>query len=240
MRTNRVKAKVRAGEKAFGCWFHFPSLQVVEMMGLLGFDYIFIDGEHGAFTLTHIEEMCMVADRMGMTTLARVPNIHPSTVLRFLDRGVMGILGPHIITRDDVEALVKACKFAPQGVRSFTGRRVTDYGIPEDLDISRLMEEANEEVLVMALIEDAQALENLPDILSVEGLDALSFGPNDLAQSMGYPGHPEHPQVVRAMERASEQIRASGKVFGPDLMVRMTLADEIACAGREFLRREGS
>ena len=70
------------------------------MVGILGFDYIFIDGEHGVFNLSEIEQMCIAADGLGLTPIARVPNIHPSTILRFLDRGVMGIIGPHISTID--------------------------------------------------------------------------------------------------------------------------------------------
>lgn len=239
MKINRVKAKIGTGEKAFGCSFNFPSLQILEMVGLMGYDHIFIDGEHGTFTLKDIEEMCMLADSMGITVLARVPNNHPSTILQFLDRGVMGILGPHIVTKEDVEALVRACKFKPQGIRSFTAHRVVKYGIP-DLDLPELMANANEQVMVSALIEDAQALENLPEILSVEGLDVLSFGPNDLAQSLGYVGQPEHPEAVKAREKATEQIRASGKTFGPDLMEQLRIVGALAEVGKKFISGKGS
>ena len=200
MKINRLKAKIGTGEKAYGCTFNFPCLQILEMVGLMGYDHIFIDGEHGTFTLKDIEQMCMLADSMGVTVHARVPNNHPSTILRFLDRGVMGILGPHIVTKEDAENLVKACKFAPQGIRSFTSQRVVEYNIP-GYNLPELMAHANEQVLVHALIEDAQALKNLPEILSVEGLDVLSFGPNDLAQSLGYVGQPEHPEAVKPIIR---------------------------------------
>jgi len=236
MRTNKVKAKIGTGEKAFGCAFSFPCLQIVEMVGLLGFDFIWMDGEHGTFTLKDIEEMCMMADRMGMTPLARVPNTHPSTILRFLDRGVMGILGPHIITKADVEALVSACKFAPQGTRSFAGQRVTDYRIPEDMDLPTLMKEANEQVMVSALIEDAQALENLPAILSVEGLDVLSFGPNDLAQSMGFVGQPDHPKVQEAMAKVTAQVHAAGKKMTSDIIVVVHIAELFLEAVRAYVK----
>jgi 4-hydroxy-2-oxoheptanedioate aldolase len=237
MRINKVKAKIGTGQKAFGCRFTFPCLQIVEMMGLLGFDYIFIDGEHGTFTLTDIEQMGMVADQAGMTVLARVPNTQPSTILQFLDRGVMGILGPHIVTRADAEALVRACKFAPLGTRSFTGHRVMDYRVVEEPDVPALMQHCNQQVMVSALIEDAQALVNMPELLTVEGLDVLSFGPNDLAQSLGHVGRPEDREVVQAMEKARDQIRASGKTFGPDIMEELRLMEVLGETGRRFLRR---
>jgi len=130
MRKNKVKRKIMAGERVYGCFFRFPSLQIVEMMGILGFDYIFIDGEHGAFNLYEIEQMCIAADGLGLNPIARVPNIHPSTILRFLDRGVMGIIGPHISTKAEAEAMVKACKFPPNGIRSFAGDRIYGYETP--------------------------------------------------------------------------------------------------------------
>jgi len=235
MRTNKVKSRIRANQVACGVSFNFKSLQLVELVGLLGFDHIFMDGEHGAFTMTDIEEMCMMADRVGLTPLCRVPNNLPSTILQFLDRGVLGVLGPHIVTKADVEGLVKACKFAPQGIRSFTGHRVMEYARPEDA--SRLMAQANDEVMVSALIEDADALKNLPEILSVEGLDVLSFGPFDLSQSMGFPGQVKHPKVVAAMEKATAQIRTSGKVFGPDKMQATSVIELVSQGGREFLRK---
>ena len=112
MLRNKVKAKLLAGEKVFGVGFTFPLLQAVEIVGDAGFDFIHIEGEHGVWSLKDIEETCMVANALGLTVHARVPNIHPSTILRFLDRGVQGIMGPHIRSQADTEALVAACRFA--------------------------------------------------------------------------------------------------------------------------------
>lgn len=237
MRINKIKAKMRAGEKAYGCALSFPSAPLIELMGRAGFDYVFMDAEHGVFTLQDIEDMCRVADLVGLTPTARVPNIQPSTILQFLDRGVMGILGPHIITRADAEALVEACLFAPQGKRSFAGSRGNDYGMIEDGPA--FMAQMNDEILPMALLEDIQALEeNLSEILKVEHLEVFSFGPQDLAQSMGLPGQPEHPRAVAAREKAAAQIRAAGKKVGPDVMVAARGNQIFLEGAREFLRRE--
>ena len=234
MRTNKVKAKIKAGEKVCGVGFTFPSLQAVEIVGNLGFDFIFIQGEHGAFTLTDIEQMCIVADAMGLTVHARVPNIHPSTILRFLDRGVMGITGPHIATREDAEALVRACRFAPQGLRSFYPSRPADYSLPTG--VPAYMAQTNEEIWVTALLEDREAVEeNLPEILSVEGLDSVAIGHVDLSQSMGEPGNWEHPRVAKAMEKAWEQIIAAGKAPGRGLMTMTSITELIKTGARDFL-----
>lgn len=236
MRINKIKARIRMGEKAYGCALSFPSAPVVELLGKSGLDYIFLDGEHGVFTLKDIEDMCRVADLAGLTPTARVPNIHSSTILRFLDRGVMGILGPHIITKADAEALVEACLFVPQGKRSFAGSRGNEYGLAEDGPAH--MARMNEEILPMALLEDIQALEdNLSDILSVEHLGVFSYGPQDLAQSMGLPGQPTHPRVVEAMNTASDRIRAAGKTVGLDVMVATGASQLIYGGARAFLEQ---
>src|SRR5690242_21279339 len=96
---NRVKAAMRAGRKAYGYNLSFPSPCVIDILGKINFDFVWIDGEHGPFGLDQLEDLCRTAERYGVTPIARVPDIGSSTILRYLDRGIMGILGPHKIGR---------------------------------------------------------------------------------------------------------------------------------------------
>src|ERR1700747_1949963 len=130
--SNRVKAAMRAGRKAYGYNLFFPSPWVIDILGKLDFDFVFIDGEHGPFGLDQLEDLCRTAERYNLTTIARVPDIGSSTILRYTDRGIMGILAPHIATEADASQLVRACYFGPLGERSFGANRGTDYnaGIP--------------------------------------------------------------------------------------------------------------
>jgi 2-keto-3-deoxy-L-rhamnonate aldolase RhmA len=105
---NRVKAAMRAGRKAYGYDLSFPSPWVIDILGKLDFDFVFIDGEHGPFGLDPLEDLCRTAERHNATTIARVPDIGSSTILRYLDRGIMGILGPHIATEADARQLGSA------------------------------------------------------------------------------------------------------------------------------------
>ncbi|MDP2948799.1 MAG: aldolase/citrate lyase family protein [Chloroflexota bacterium] len=235
MRTNKVKANIKAGKKSYGMNFSFPSLQLLEMVGSLGFDYIWLDGEHGTFTLNDVEEMCMLAERLDLVVLARVPNTQPSTIGQYLDRGVMGITGPHMVTKADAEALVRACKFAPQGRRSWPISRFTGYVLPAEA--SQQMAQFNEEVLVSALIEDAEALGNVAEITSVPGVDAVSIGPFDLSQSLCVQGQPRHPKVTQAIERAAAEVRACGKAWWGDLMSSTFVSILVVDAAREYLRK---
>src|ERR1700730_16997075 len=207
---NRVKAAMRAGRKAYGYSLSFPSPWVIDILGKLDFDFVFIDGEHGPFGLDQVEDLCRTAERYNVTTIARVPDIGSSTILRYLDRGIMGIVGPHIATEADARQLVRACYFGPLGERSFGANRGTDYnaGIA---DKAAYYGEANEQMLVCALLEDAAVLDNLDAILSVPGIDLYSIGPNDFAQSLGYPGQPDHPEVVKTMQEITRRIRQAGR-----------------------------
>ena len=94
MRTNNVVTRMNAGEVAYGCQMIFSSSAVIELMGRAGFDFVTFDGEHGPFTPDVLDDLCRFADMAGLTPMARVPNIDDSTILRFLDRGIMGITGP--------------------------------------------------------------------------------------------------------------------------------------------------
>jgi 4-hydroxy-2-oxoheptanedioate aldolase len=238
MRRNNILAKQRAGTKAFGISFSFASADLIELSAAAGFDYVFLDGEHGPFTVETIETLCRAADAAGLTPIARVPDTSLHTILRFLDRGVMGIMGPHVCTGEDARRLADACRFTPRGRRSFGSGRGTYYGVPSRRGES--MRQIDDEMLVIALLEDVEALENLPDLLAVEGIDFFSFGPNDLAQSMGLPGEPDHPEVRSAMEQATKRIRDAGKPMMSDVMVSTMAADLFLQAAREFVAKNRS
>ena len=231
---NRVKAAMRDGRKASGYTLSFPSPWVIDILGKLDFDYVFIDGEHGPFDLSQLEDLCRTAERHNVTPVARVPDIGSSTILRYLDRGIMGIMGPHIATEADARQLVKACYFGPQGERSFGGNCGTAYnaGI---VDKAAYYREANQQMLVCALLEDVAVLDNLDAILSVPGIDLYSIGPNDFAQSLGYPGQPEHPEVVKTMHDLTRRIQQAGRTMQADVMTGAWVSDMLLDAGRRIL-----
>ena len=163
-----------------------------------------------------------------------MPDIGSSTILRYLDREIMGILGPHIATAADARQLVRACYFGPLGERSFGGNRGTDYnaGIADKAAYYR---DANEQMLVCALLEDAAVLENLDAILAVPGIDLFGIGPNDFAQSLGYPGQLDHPEVVKATQEITRRIHQAGRSMMADAMKSAGVSDMLLEAGRRIL-----
>lgn len=241
IRKNNIFEKNRQGKKGLGLSLVFPSAEAIELVGMLGgFDFVNLDGEHGLFSPESIDAMVRVADGYGLTTIARVPDKSPNAINLFLDRGVMGVLGPHVETAEEAKALVDACRFTPEGERSWGGGRGTFYndgGLIDQpgLDRSEFMELTNKEMLVMAQLESATAFANLDAILAVDGIDCFAWGTNDLAQSMGYPGKPEHPVVQEAQDKIGERIHAAGRKLSSDLHTAVALNDLILSGSRAFL-----
>ena len=231
---NRIKAAIREGRIASGYNLTFPSPHIIEILAPFDFDFVWLDGEHGPFSLNDLEEHCRAAESVGVTPIARVPNIQASTILQFLDRGMQGIMGPHIATRGDAEQLVKASLFGPQGERSFGGNRGCDYDF-ELKDKQAYYQQCNDNMVIVALLEDGDVKQNLDEILSVPGIDYFSVGPNDFAQGIGYPGEPNRKEVVAAIEEIHDRIRKAGQRVGWDVARAEWVKTMLIDSARRFM-----
>ena len=222
-----------AGELAYGCALTFPSTTLVELIGLAEMDFVYIDGEHGSFSRGDIEDTCRVAEMYEVTPIARVPNIMPSTVLGYLDRGVMGIEGPHVTTEEDARQFAAACYYAAKGSRSLGASRGARYGT--SASATEYTQQLNSQVYVFALLEDIRVLDNIDGILSVDGIHSYHVGTNDLAQSMGLPGQPNHPDVLEVAEKISEKIHAAGKKMSHEVVVAARGTNLFLDAAKRFM-----
>ena len=210
---NKLKEKLLSGQPAFGVSVMFPSPQVVEMVGRLGFDWVLFDCEHGSITPESLELMAMAAELTGLTPIGRPWVNSPEAIVRLMDRGVMGVQVPHVNTAADARRAVESVKFYPLGERGLAaGTRPAGYGF--GVSAADYVKEANRETLVCVQLEEAEALKNLGEILQVEGVDVFFIGPSDLSQSLGHPGRSDVPVVREAMDQAFAAIVAAGKVPG--------------------------
>jgi 4-hydroxy-2-oxoheptanedioate aldolase len=213
MKPNGMKAKLLAGEPAFGVSVMIPSPQIVEMLGALGFDWVLIDCEHGTISLETVELMAMAAEASGITAIARPATGSAEHILQVMDRGVLGVQVPHVCTAEDARQAVEAVKYHPQGRRGLAaGTRPSGYGFAGAM--ADYVAAANRETLVCVQIEDEAAVVNVDEILGVEGVDVFFIGPSDLSQSMGHPGDPKAAPVRDAIESTLAKIRAAGKIPG--------------------------
>jgi len=221
MRTNTLKQKLKAGKPTFGVMITFPAPPIVEMLGYMGFDWVLIDNEHGSVTVDTAEDMVRAAELTGIAPIVRPVANKPEVIAPFLDRGAWGVQIPHVNTKAEAAAAVSACKYYPEGQRgAFSRGRPAEYGLrgttPEYIAA------ANANTLVCLMLEEVEAIDNLPEIVTVPGIDVLFIGSGDLSQSMGFPGQQTHPDVQAVMERGVKQIRAAGIAAGvscPDGLV---------------------
>jgi 4-hydroxy-2-oxoheptanedioate aldolase len=209
LRDNTAKRKLATGQAVSVINPTYSSPGLVELLGRMGFDVIFLDCEHGPASWDAVEDMVRAAELVGATPIVRVQANDPSTITRALDRGAGGVQVPHVNTRAEAEAAVRHAKFAPIGHRGFAGGR-SAFG-EKMADYTR---RANEETMVVVMLEEVEALANLDDILKVEHVDVFFVAPGDLAQSMGLPGQMGHPKVQAAIDDAVGRIVAAGRVAG--------------------------
>jgi 4-hydroxy-2-oxoheptanedioate aldolase len=209
MLTNRLKHKLAAGQPATVVAPFAPSAGLVELLGHLGFDGVFLDCEHGSSTWDEVEHMVRAAELAGYSSVVRIERNDAATITRALDRGAGGVQVPHVNTAAEAAAAVKHVKFAPLGHRGWSGGRTAF-----DIDMADYARHANQETLLVVMLEEVEALDNLDEILRVEHVDVFFVAPGDLAQSMGYPGQMDQPQVIAAIDDALRRIRAAGRVSG--------------------------
>ena len=221
MRENTLKRRLYAGKAAFGVMCTFPSPPVVEMLGHLGFDWILLDNEHGSITVDTAEACIAAAELAGMAPIVRPVSNRPEIIAPFLDRGAWGVQVPHVNTAAEARAAVDAVKYGPAGHRGiFSGGRPANYGFAgSTADYAR---EANAQTLVCLMLEEVEAIESLPELVKVSGVDVYFIGSGDLSQSMGYTGQQAHPEVQKMMERGVAAITGAGRIAGcscPDNLI---------------------
>ena len=210
MRINKTKAKLLEGKLALGANLNFYAPVIAELYGVMGFDWVWIDCEHGSSNDSEAENMIRAAELYDLTPIVRVPNAFPSTLLRFLDRGAQGLIVPHISNKSEAEAVAQASHYYPLGDRSSaTGGRTNRLGA--GLTPSEYYEAANKETLVITMIETPEAVENVRAIAAVPGVDAVLVGSSELTQAMGMP---TADKVDEAIAEVIKGAKAEGKIVG--------------------------
>jgi 4-hydroxy-2-oxoheptanedioate aldolase len=221
MKVNRVKELWKNNQAAIGGWLTLANGFSAEIMAHQGWDVLTIDMQHGLVNASELVPMLTAISTTEVTPFVRVPWLEPGIIMKVLDSGSYGVICPMINTREDAERFVSYCRYAPEGTRSFGPSRAVIYA-GEDY-----AQHANETILTFAMIETQKAMENLDDIVTVEGLDAVFVGPSDLGLSLGYvPGNYEEPVLLKAIESVlkkahTQVIRAGIYTLTADFGLRM-------------------
>ena len=211
MRTNWVREKLHAGQPTLGCFLGMGSPTVAELLAHAGYDWLLIETEHSALDLAEVQHMLMAMNGTDTIPIVRVPSADPVFIQRALDAGGMGVLVPMIKTAAEAQAVVSATRYPPQGTRGFGPLRASHYA----LDYEDYYYRANDNILVIFILETKEALENLEAIASVPGVDALFVGAFDLSISLGLnPMEQPHAEIEAALERALAVGKEKGVAIG--------------------------
>jgi 4-hydroxy-2-oxoheptanedioate aldolase len=211
MKKNLVRAKLRAGEPAIGCFLGLGSPNVAELLAEAGFDWLVIETEHNALGWAEVEHMLMALAGTDTAPIVRVPSSSGEHIQRALDIGAMGVLVPMVRSVEEARAIVQATRYPPEGVRSFGPLRASRYSF----DNAAYLRQANDEILVALILETKEAVENLDEILAVPGVDAVYLGPFDLCLSLGLdPLAMPLPEVDAILERLIAGSKVAGVAAG--------------------------
>jgi 4-hydroxy-2-oxoheptanedioate aldolase len=210
MRENRLRTLWRNGQAAVNGWLAIPNAFSAEVMAHQGWDTLTIDLQHGVIDYPSMVGMLQAISTTPAVPLVRVPWLEPGILMKTLDAGAYGVICPMVNTREDAQKLVAYTSYAPRGTRSFGPVRATLYGGAD------YPQHANDTIVRFAMIETKQALDNLDDILSVEGLDAVYIGPSDLSLSLGCkPSFDDvDPPVAQAIDHILARAQAHGVMAG--------------------------
>jgi 2-keto-3-deoxy-L-rhamnonate aldolase RhmA len=204
------RSKVASGVPVLGTCVTFFDPTVTEALTRV-LDFVWIDSEHSPMSLERILGHILATKGTQTAPLVRVAANDPVLIKPVLDLGAAGVIVPLVKSAEDVRLAVAACRYPPEGIRGYGPRRPADYGRLGGPDYLRL---ANESIITVVQIEQREAFENLDEILAVPGLTSIMVGPNDLSASLGYPGQPTHPEVLRAIETIATKANQAGVPAG--------------------------
>ncbi len=220
----RLRERLRSGRPVIGGHVFFTDPEISELLGYHGFEAVWIDAEHSAFDLNTILGHITACASAGTASLVRVAWNDPVRIKPILEMGPDGIILPMVCTAQEARDAVRACTYPLKGVRGFGPRRANRYGALEN---DEYLENAERSFLRILQIEHRDAIENLDDILTVEGIDLLICGPNDLSASYGHLCDTRNPEMFPIYDRFAEKCKAAGKSFGVSLGAgdRASIAD---------------
>ncbi len=213
MKTNTIKQKWANKEAVLGVISNSIDPTVAELCGWSGLDFYMIDGEHSPVTTSEVQNIVRACESANTVPLARIRSNDPKLILQFIDAGIMGVMMPGLMNAQDVENFVKAMKYPPMGERGMGPARVWDYGLGKMTQLE-YVKFANEQTLVLPMIEDIRALAHLPEMCKVSGIDGFIIGPRDLAMSMGFMDGPAHDEVKEVINQIFKVVLEAGLVIG--------------------------
>ena len=212
MNKNLIKEKLRSGKDIIGLFQNIINPNITEIMGILGFDFVIIDGEHTTFNPNLAEEHYRAAELRNISTITRIGQNDQQVIQKFLDAGSQGVLMPLINNKSDALSVVDSVKYPPVGKRGLASGRGSAYGIPQS--VGEHVDSSNQETLVAIQIETMEAMGKVEEISSIKEVDVLFFGPSDISSTFRIHGQIDNPKVRDTIINLSKIAIANGKSCG--------------------------
>lgn len=209
MINHQFRHRLKSGELLAGTMITLGSPEVAEVLAGVGFDWFFLDAEHGAFDMPDLQRV-MQAAGPAMPCLIRLSATQEVSIKKALDAGAAGIIAPMVNSAEDAERVVRWSRYAPEGARGVGLGRAHGYG----LKFQEYIVQANRTIAVIVQVEHIQAVQNIEAIIRVAGVDGVLIGPYDLSASMGRLGEVTHPEVTAAIARVTQTCQLAGMPLG--------------------------
>ncbi|WP_313079338.1 2-dehydro-3-deoxyglucarate aldolase [Atlantibacter sp.] len=207
---NKFKAALAAKQTQIGCWSALANPISAEVLGLAGFDWIVLDGEHAPNDVTTFIPQLMALKGSHSAPVVRAPTNEPIIIKRLLDIGFYNFLIPFVETAEEAEQAVASTRYPPEGIRGVSvSHRANMFGTVPDY-----LTESNKNITILVQIESQQGVDNVDAIAATNGVDGIFVGPSDLAAALGHLGNANHPDVQRAIQYIFERAKAHGKPAG--------------------------
>lgn len=203
-----LKARLKKQEITIGSWITLGHPSIAEIMANAGFDWLTVDMEHSAITIDLAQQLIQVIELCGVAPLVRVGENNPTIIKRVMDAGSHGVIVPMVNSKEEAINAVNAVKYPPAGKRGVGLARAQGYGTA----FEKYREWVDRDSIVIVQIEHIKAVDNLEEILSVQGVDGFIVGPYDLSGSLGVPGEFDNPKVIEALEEI-RRVSARSKVI---------------------------
>ena len=231
---NTALERLKSGQLSLGIGLRQArSVDIGKIMKTCGYDWLFIDMEHGSMSVDSAAQISIAASDAGITPIVRVPGFQHFHATRVLDAGAQGVVFPHVDTADTARELAKYCRYPPVGQRSVVG------AIPQvdfqSLPMGEMTQSVNESTLVAVMIESPKAVANVDEIAKVNGIDVILVGTNDLCMEMGIPGEIDNPLIIDAMKKIIAACNDCGKYPGLGGVYTPDLQEEYISMGMRFI-----
>ena len=232
--TNTTKQRLKAGQIALGFGVHhLRTIATPVLAAATGHDWIFIDTEHGAFTIQETTQLCIAALPTGVTPIVRVCAGALDEATRALDNGALGIVVPHVDPAAQAKRVAEAFHYPPDGHRSWGGPpAVYGYQPPATADAQAAI---NAEILTIVMLESPEAIRNAAEIAAIDGVDVLFIGTSDLTAELGISGQMGHPLVIDADQEVGDACRRHGKTLGMGGVYDQENAARYVAMGARFI-----